>query len=198
MNTARIVILTAIAAAICVAPVYAQNRDPGQATVDEAWAGQASPDNSPSPARREEVRKKIEAIRIWRLTEELKLDETTSARLASILSSLDQQRKDIHREQMDRMRELRVLVQASKPDEAKLKTALDKIEHVHNTMQALRNKELASAREILTIEQQARFVLFQMEFMRDMRKMISGAHGNGQGMGPGRGIGPGRGRMQTP
>jgi Spy/CpxP family protein refolding chaperone len=193
MKRARIVILSAMLAAMCIMPAYAQNRDPGQLP-DE---GIGTPDNRFSAEQRDEVRKKIEAIRIWRLTEDLKLNEATSAKFASILSSLDQQRKDIRREQRESLRELRFLLKASKPDDAKLKTTLDKIEHAHNAIQTLRNKELTSARDILTIEQQARFVLFQVDFMQDMRRMISGARG-GNGPGMGRGNGLGRGRTQTP
>ena len=45
---------------------------------------------------------------------------------------------------------------------------------------------------MLTVEQQARYVIFQQEFRREMRGMISGARGNGPGQGsPGMGPGPG-------
>lgn len=194
MNRMKKTVLAIIAAAACALPVHAEDRDPALTRDDPAGAAQAQ--DAPAGARREEVRKKIEAIRMWRLTEELKLDEAASARLASVLSSFDQQRKDIRRSQRETMRELRTLLNTARPDEAKLKTALDRMEHAHATMQALRNKELTSAKELLTIEQQARFVLFQAEFMHDMRRMISGARGDGPGMGMGRG--PGRGRMQAP
>jgi Spy/CpxP family protein refolding chaperone len=156
-------------------------------------AGEFSPEpgqgGPPSEERREEVRKKIEAIRIWRLTEELKLDTNTSAKLSSLLSSLDQKRRDTMREQMEAMRDLRSLLKTAKPDEAKIKPLLEKLEKNHHEMQALRNKEFKGLKEILTVEQQARFLVFQQEFQREMRDMISGARGKGPG-GPGRRSGP--------
>ena len=147
----------------------------------------------PSAAKREEVRKKIEALKIWKMTEALKLDAETSARLAAVINPLDQQRMDIAREQMMTMRELRSLLQSQKPDQAKLKAAIDKLEKNHIAMQETRNKEFSAVKGILTTEQQARYIVFQQDFRREMRGMIAGARGGG---GPGKGTGPGGGQGQ--
>ncbi len=148
--------------------------------------------NPPSDEKREEIRKKIEAVRIWRLTEELKLDQAMSARLSSLLSSIEQNRRDIQREQMEAMRSLRQTLRSMKPDEAVLKQLLEKLERNHRSMQELRDREISSLKEILSPEQQARFLLFQQEFMREMRGMIDNVRGGGQG----RGLGQGGGRMR--
>ena len=150
-----------------------------------------TPGEEPSEERQEEVRKKIETVRIWRLTEALKLDAPTSSKLSALLSSLDQQRWDIMRERMTAMRELRRMLGSSKPDESKIKAVLDRLEKNQHAMQALRNKETGGVKEILTIEQQARFLLFQQEFRREMQGMISNARKDGPRSGP-RGEGPGR------
>jgi len=134
-----------------------------------------------SEKKREEIRKKIEAVRIWRLTEALKLDANTSAKLSSLLNSFDQQRRTIQQEQMETMRALRLTLKSPKPDEAKLKPLLEKNENNHRAMQDLRGKEINGLKEILTTEQQARFLIFQQEFQREMRGMISGVRGRGQG-----------------
>ena len=147
----------------------------------------------PSAAKREEVRKKIEAVRIWKLTEALKLDADTSAKMSAVINPLDQQREAIAREQMMTMRELRTLLQSQKPDQAKLKTAIDRLEKNHIAMQETRNKEFSAVKGILTTEQQARYIIFQQDFRREMRHMISGARGGG---GAGRGMGPGGGQGQ--
>jgi Spy/CpxP family protein refolding chaperone len=145
----------------------------------------------PSAAKREEVRKKIETVRIWKLTEALKLDPDTSARVSAFINPLDQQRQEIAREQFMTMRELRLLLQSAKPDEAKVKASLDKLEKNRLAMQETRNREYTGLKNILTTEQQARFIIFQQDFRREMRHMISGAKGNGPGRG---GMGPGGGR----
>jgi hypothetical protein len=47
-------------------------------------------------------------------------------------------------------------------------------------MQELKNKEISGLKNLLTIEQQARYVIFQQEFMREMREMIHDARGDGR------------------
>ncbi len=140
--------------------------------------GQPGRNGPLSEKNREEIRNKIEAVRIWRLTDALKLDAGTSARVSSLLSSLDQQRRDLQREQIKTMRILRVVIKTPKPDESRLKTALETLEKNHHAMQQLGNNETNGLKNILTIEQQARYVVFQQEFMHEMRGMIRGAHGN--------------------
>jgi Spy/CpxP family protein refolding chaperone len=147
----------------------------------------------PDAKKQEEVRKKVETVRMWRLTEELKLDEKTSARLASFLSSLDEKRRVLMRERMETMRGLRALLKTGAPDEKKLKADLEKIEKGHREMEELEGKEISGIKDILSIEQQARYVIFQQEFRREMRGMIAEARGGGQGRGPGNRMGEGPG-----
>jgi Spy/CpxP family protein refolding chaperone len=99
---------------------------------------------------------------------------------------------------MAAMRDLRSLLKAGNPDGTKLKADLDKLEKIRRDMMGLEGKEISGLKEMLTIEQQARYVIFQQEFRREMRGMIAGARGGGPGMrGPGsrmgEGAGPGNG-----
>jgi len=196
MNTYKIIILTMTLALVGL-PASAQKRMQGTFS-DEPQKKErefSDPDQGgpPSDERREELRKRIETIRIWRLTEELKLDANAGAKLASFLGGIEQQRRDIMREQMETMRSLRQSLRSSKPEETKLKTSLDTLEKNHSAMQDLRNKELSGLKNILTVEQLARYLLFQQEFQREMREMIGGARGDGRGKG---GMGPGSGQRQ--
>ncbi len=191
MRTARIFILLAAAAIIgTAAPSAFAQKAPPSGEHDGLTGNENQPGRGGrlSEEKREEIRKKIEAVRIWRLTEELKLDENTAAKLSAYLSSFDQQRRDILRERMATMREMRSALKASKPDETKLKAALNKLEKNQRALQDVRDKELAGLKNILTIEQQARLLVFQQDFRREMQRMITGAGGNG----------PGRGRGQMP
>ncbi len=195
---ARTIFFLLTAAAIIytytAAPAFAQQAVPsGQNDDAMGFDNQPGRGGGLSEKKREEVRKKIEAVRIWRLTEELKLDENTAAKLSAFLSSFDQQRRDIVREQMATMRELRHALKASKPDEAKLKAALDKLEKNRHAMGDIRDKEIAGLKNILTTEQQARFLIFQQEFRHEMQRMIAGARENAPGRRPpGNGRTPGR------
>lgn len=155
----------------------------------------SGPSGSLSAKQREEVRKKIEAIRVWRMTEALKLDEKTAAKFMPIISSIEQRRAELMQEQMQAMRELRQGLASGRPDEKRLKAALEKIERNYRDIMKLREKEIEAAKDYLSIEQQARFLVFQHEFQREMRSIINRARG-GRGMGGMRG--PGMGRMGGP
>lgn len=151
--------------------------------------------------RREEIRKKIESVRIYRLTEALKLDSQTSVKLAALLGSIDQERVAIMREQREAFRTLREqLAPSQRPDERALRKALDVVEKKHRTMADLREREWNDLKKLLSVEQQARYVLFQRDFMREMRHRMAGARREGRDpsmrepQGPG-GMGPEHGRM---
>lgn len=191
MKTIKLILILTLVLAMTGSTVFAQRQ--GLPPDDRRRAeGEFAPDpgqgNPPSEERREEIRKKIEAIRIWRLTEELKLDAGSSARLASLLGPLDQKRRELLREQIELMKELRSSLRAARPDEGKIKSLLENFEHNNHAMQELRDREIKGLKEVLTTEQQARYLLFQQEFQREMREMISGARSGDQGRG---GMGPG-------
>src|SRR3990170_3149412 len=108
----KISILTVVLALLGM-PAFAQRQMPGPLPDDRRGGG----GGPPSGERREEIRKKIEAIRIWRLADELKLDEKTAARFFPVLSSLTQRRHELLRENMETERELRLYLEAGRPDE---------------------------------------------------------------------------------
>jgi Spy/CpxP family protein refolding chaperone len=185
----RILVFTLTAGLLAAASLsFAQQESAGGPAEESVGPG----GNAPTEAQWQEVRKKVETVKIWKLTEALKLDAKTSAKLSAFINPLDQQRQEIWREQMMTTRELRALLQSPKPDEAKLRAALDKLEKNHRSLQEVKNREFSGLKDILTTEQQARYFIFQQEFRREMRGMISGARGGGPGRG-GMGQGGGQG-----
>jgi Spy/CpxP family protein refolding chaperone len=198
-------ILLSAAVTLGMAPLvaYAQ-QSPRGGQYDDMTEFDNQPGRGPalSEQKREEIRNKIETVRIWRLTEQLKLDTATSAKLASLLGPLDQQRQGVMQEQAAGMRELRLLLKSQKPDQTKIKSSLERIVKNQNLLQGLREQEWKGLQEILTVEQQARFLLFQQEFRREMQNMIVNARmGNRRSPSGGRGRGPGMesgGPMQSP
>jgi len=157
--------------------------------------------------QREVVRKKMYAVRIARLTETLKLDEKTAAAFIPAITALDQKRRDLYKVNREIVQEIRFLLQASPPDEGKLKAAISRIEKNRQEIAALRDKELDAARSHLTIVQAARYIIFNHEFQKEMRGMMDESRGGRtgrnpdgrqQGMAPGRGHGQGPGMAGSP
>ncbi len=170
---------------VLAVPAIAQQRMPGPGPRGDR----------PTDEQREEIRKKMEAIRIARLTEELNLDEKTAVKFFPALTALDQKRRTLLMENQEALREMRTLLAAQPPDEAKLKQAIGRIEKNQNEILSLRKKEFATIREYLSVQQQARYLLFHQEFQREMRGLVEGAGGFGRGPAAGQGRGPQRGAL---
>jgi len=146
----------------------------------------------PTEQQREEVRKKVEAVRLARLTETLQLDEKTAAKFIPAITAIDQKRRALMKENQETIRELKIMLHATPPDDAKLKVAISAIDRNRREIVSLLDKEFSAARDNLTVAQMARYLLFNQEFQQEMRGMMEGARGSGPGKG-GKGAGPGRG-----
>lgn len=125
----------------------------------------------PSKKQMEKVRKRIETLKMWKLTQALDLDEKTSAQLFPLLSKYEKKRAEIERAMRDDMRELRETLKERR--EGNLKNILDRLEQNHKAAQSIKDEERVELKKILTIEQQARFIIFQQEFDREIRKIIA-------------------------
>jgi len=130
-------------------------------------------DDPPKKERHEKIRERIETLRMWRLTKVLDLDEATASRLFPLLNRYDKKRFWIERDVRKDMNALRRALEGRNMDE--LQEILQRLEDRHNELQRLNDEERAELKKILTPEQQARYVLFQYKFKRDMRRMIEKA-----------------------
>ena len=184
-------IIVALAIAATAAVAGAQQQAPGPRR------------DRPSEEQREAVRIKMDAVRIARLTETLKLDEKTAGTFIPVITALEQKRRDLMKENREIMQEMRSLLHASPPDEAKLKAAIGRIEKNRQEIAAKRSKEFEAARSSLTVPQMARYIIFNQEFQQEMRGMMDEVRGGRSGRKPngsgtGQGMAPGRGPGQRP
>jgi len=119
-----------------------------------------------------EPREKLETIRIWQLTNALDLTEEQGTRLFPKLKDIRQARDSFERTRMKAINNLEEYLRDSKKFSNEIKNKLQEIElneaKFRETEAKLR-KEIAS---ILTPEQQAKFMLFQMRFDNEMRQLI--------------------------
>jgi len=143
-------------------------------------------ERSAQGAQREEMRRKVETIKMARLTEALKLDEKTAAKFIPAITVIGQKRREQMAEHHQAILDIRQQFGGPATDEKKLKTAMDRVFGSQREMMKLREKEMATIRDNLTLEQQARYVVFQQEFMQEVRDVISGSSPGGR---------PHRGRM---
>lgn len=113
----------------------------------------------------------IENVRIYRLTKELDLTTEQAIEFFPKLNELQKVDREFRSKQQQIMGELRILVQDSAPDIEIIET-LTRYEDVFKDRverQVMKRQEL---RKMLTPNQQARYLIFQDEFEREIKRMI--------------------------
>lgn len=128
-------------------------------------------DRPPTKEQMEKVRERIETLKMWKLTKALDLDEKTSAQVFPLLSKYDKKRAEIEHALRNDMKNLRDALKDKRA--AQLKGILDRLEQNHRALQKVNDDERTDLKTILTLEQQARFIIFQQEFDREIRKIIA-------------------------
>jgi len=166
---------TAVAAAAAPASAQGPHRGPAVAP--------AGGDKRSSDQLRKEVLERMRALRAWRIVEELKLDETASARLFPILAKYDEQELALAAERRDIAQELRGLLAAPRPDDAKLTAAIERMLANRVKRHALKDERIKELRKVLTPVQQAKLVLLlprlEREFAQFIRE-VAGQRDDGQ------------------
>ncbi|MEC4676819.1 MAG: hypothetical protein VST72_07885 [Nitrospirota bacterium] len=137
--------------------------------------GPDGPDRPPSREQMEKVRERIEAIKIWKMTKALNLDEKTAARLFPLMNRFDKERGEIQRKIRDGLKEIKDGLKDK--DDRQLIGIMEKLEDYHRELQRLKDREWAELKGILTVEQQARFLVFTEEFQNEIRNIIARTKG---------------------
>jgi len=130
-------------------------------------------DKPPTKQQRERVRKRIETLKMWKLTGALDLDEATSEKVFPILNKYDKRKAEIHQNLREGTRSLKQSLSENRTEG--LQNILADLEENHKALQSINNEEWAEMKKVLTIEQQARFILFRQEFDREVHRLITDA-----------------------
>ena len=134
-------------------------------------------------------------VRLRLLQRRVGLDDATALKVIEVLRAHEGKRAQLAQRMQTEKRALGRLVRADGNDEAAYRTAIDALMRTQQEMEALRLKEFAELRKVLTAKQQAK-LLFELN--RLMKRRQQGAcPGLGQGAGrggPPPGRGPRRGR----
>ncbi len=183
--TARIAGLMAAGLAAVVGSGAASAEAPRRSPPPSAPAPAAAADKRSPDQLRKEVVERMRALRAWRIVEELKLDESTSAKLFPVLAKYDEQELAFAAERRQIAEEIRVLLAAPKPDDAKLTAAINRMIANRAKRQASRDERIRDVRKVLTPVQQAKLVLLLPRIERDFARYIRDiADGNRPDDGP--------------
>lgn len=122
------------------------------------------------------VRKKVQALRAWQLTEVLDLDEETSSQLFPAMRKTDQERWKVEARNRELVREMARSLEQSDHDPQKIDSFLDEL--LANRMELIRAEErhLEKVRQILSPEDTARYFMFQIRFQREIKRKAAQAY----------------------
>jgi len=135
-------------------------------------AAHAGADTRTPDQLRKEVLERMRALRAWRIVDELKLDESASARLFPILARYDDQELALAAERRDIAQEIRTLLAAPQPDDAKLTAAVNRMLANRVKRHAFKDERIKELRKALTPVQQAKLVLLLPRLEREFAQFI--------------------------
>jgi hypothetical protein len=133
-------------------------------------------DGSPqSIEKRQKIRKRIELIRMWKLTEELDLTEETWVKLFPILRKYDEKWIKLREERRNSIKQLRKALKDKAISDQEIEAAIDSVAQHAEAMSELLRQQNGELKGILSPRQRAKFILFQRRFQREIRTIIAEA-----------------------
>jgi len=153
-------------------------------------------ESPPAGSAQQDSGRHFEAKKRERLIQMLQLDEATRGKLLQRMEQLDQKAEDLRRQRREAFSALREQAKglrsrgdrrardADTPtvgvDPGALKTALDRIYAVEEAMAGLRRDRWQVARDLLTPEQQVKFLMYSVKFHKEMRERLERERGGRQ------------------
>ena len=118
------------------------------------------------------VLERVDMVRLLKMTDALRLERETAAMLASISSKYCETRKNLLRNMRGDLDALRKVLRDKSPDKGKLKEIVGRIKKIKKELADLRYRQMDDEMNLLTPEQQARYLIFKVDFHKEMHELI--------------------------
>lgn len=132
---------------------------------------QAAPDPAINHKEMSEMYRKIRALKKKKIVEALALNKESADKILSVIDKYDNKRRESNRSMREDVRNLKKAVD-DKQDDA-VKTLVDKITQNRKDLLLLNQAEMDELKSVLTVEQQARYILFSIDFHKAIRRIIA-------------------------
>ncbi len=138
------------------------------------------PDSESRFEERERIRENIETLRMWKLLEALDLTSEQSMQFLPLLKEFQDAKRKFRDSRRELFRELESALQAEKTDEKKLGENLMMLEDARKIFQGDMDRFYVESKEILTVKQQAKLLLFEERFEKRLKESIEHMRGRGR------------------
>ena len=125
--------------------------------------------------REEEIRRHLQTYRMWEMTKALDLSEEQVAKIFPALNRIEKEKAKLNREFGAEIKELKELLDL---DRYNLEELQEKLERLKELKIKIREKDEEIEKLLennLTVEQQAKYIIFSIRFMRDIREKMNRA-----------------------
>jgi len=119
-----------------------------------------------------EIRERIEMMRMWKLLEVLDLSDKQAEKFLPILNAFQKEQKELEKRKRETLKELEDELSTEKLDLKKVQLYLDDLEENRIMFENNRVSFLSKTKEVLSLEQQAKLVLFEERFAERVKEMI--------------------------
>ena len=139
-------------------------------TLCGSWAWAESWKESKDP--RSKAWERFHMIKMLKLTEALKLDREGAARFFAVDNQYGEGKRKLRQDLHEDIQRLRNLMRDMNPPERELRELLSRIKNRKKDLDDLVQKQTNEEMNLLKPDQQARYVLFQIDFQREMQDLI--------------------------
>lgn len=120
---------------------------------------------------KEEIPKLVEIIRIWKLVDELELEEEQLVKFLLWFKESNDLRARHYRSRRDAVAKLRELLEADSSED-RLKSAMDELKSIETKFHQKEKQLENTLNSILTVKQQAKYTVFRDVYKRDMQRLM--------------------------
>jgi Spy/CpxP family protein refolding chaperone len=129
----------------------------------------ANPDKRPSP---EVLKERIITLRNWELMNELDLKGRRAEKVFSILKRFDDEREKLILKRRELMERLKEAMDSKKVSSERLEGLINEMLQTNIAFAELKKKELKALAEVLTPEEQAKYLMFSERFSHQIKRFL--------------------------
>jgi hypothetical protein len=115
---------------------------------------------------------RVRMVRMLKMTEALNMDKEQAARFFALDNQFEENKRKSWRELHEDTQKLRSLVREANPPERELRDIVNRIKTRKRNLNDLNNKQIDEELNLLRPEQQARYILFTIDFRRELENLI--------------------------
>jgi len=152
-----------LAAALSAGAASGQGQNPGR--------GQGMGQGGQRGSR---LRENLATLRLIRLTQALDLSEDQTAKIFPFINKIEKDKVEVQRRLGGDIQELRRIVSGGDPAEAEIGPLIARIKAAQDKVKLLDAESEAFLEKSLTLVQQGKYVLFQIDFYRLLEQAVAG------------------------